>query len=264
MTQSEKVSSEEFYREYHGHLVRHLDKLLPALRASSDRLIWTAGDSSLDNKFWVPQKTAAVGAYQQVLEPPTSKMDVTFWLNQHCATGGERRRRTATINTAVEATTLNERSFRLRPQDIFLRENIQSEDILVVSVGGNDIALAPCPCTICSMAGVICLPQYCIDKAFSCGVVPCDDKCCGCGPSLCSCGCACPPCMGYFRHLFGTRTQHYIQGKESEMLSSICTIHSLYCVLHFLIHDIFGCSLDSKDQTSQDFSLYDLLSRPSK
>jgi hypothetical protein len=42
----------DFYGEYHGHKVEHLEKLLPNLRSSSDALIWTCGDSSLDNKYW--------------------------------------------------------------------------------------------------------------------------------------------------------------------------------------------------------------------
>ena len=32
-----------------------------------------------------------------------------------------------------------------------------------------------------------------------------NDCCCGCGPSLLNCACACPPCFGYFKHLFGVR-----------------------------------------------------------
>lgn len=209
-----KVSSRAFYREFRGHPVRHLEQLLPELRASSDRLIWTAGDSSLDNKYWFLDKAPAVGAYGRVLEPAVSKQDVTYWLNHHCQNSDRtHRQRTIAINTAVEATTLNERTFRLRPQDIFLRDNIQSNDILVVSVGGNDIALAPCPCTIISILGLLCcLPRSCIDKGCTCCAVPVDDCCCGCGPSLCSCAGAFPPCLGYFRHMFQVRMQKYIQG----------------------------------------------------
>ena len=43
-----------------------------------------------------------------------------------------------------------------------------------------------------------------------------DDCCCGCGPSLASCACACPPCLGYLRHLFGTRVQKYIEALTSK------------------------------------------------
>ena len=183
---SSGISSREFYGEYHGHKVRHLQRLLPPLRTSSQRLIWTAGDSSLDNKYWFDDTAPPTNsAYRDVLQPPICKKDVTFWLNFHC---NRRSNNMAAINTAVEATTLNERTFRLRPQDVFLRDNILSDDILVVSVGGNDIALMPCPCTIASVFGLLCLPSQCILNGFSCGTVPVDDCCCGCGPSICSCG----------------------------------------------------------------------------
>jgi hypothetical protein len=72
----------------------------------------------------------------------------------------------------VEATTLNERSYRLRPQDKFIRDNISSNDVLIVSVGGNDIALAPAPCTILSIAGLLCLPMGCLEGGRSFGAVP--------------------------------------------------------------------------------------------
>jgi len=214
---SQKISASEFYREYYGHRVEHLKKLLPVLRESSERIIWTAGDSSLDNKYWFSDTAPAAGAYKNVLQPAISKQDITYWLNYLCENeSSSSRQNMSAINTAVEATTLNARSFRLRPQDVFLRDNIKKDDILIVSVGGNDIALLPCPCTIVSITSLLCLPAACSEKGFSCGVVPIDDCCCGCGPSLCSCACACPPCLGYFRHLFGLRVQKYIEALTSK------------------------------------------------
>ena len=44
---------------------------------------------------------------------------------------------------------------------------------LVVSIGGNDVALAPSPCTVASILGLVCcLPSVCTDKGTSCGTVP--------------------------------------------------------------------------------------------
>lgn len=240
-----KINSVHFYREYSGHRVEHLKQLLPHLRAASDRLIWTAGDSSLDNKYWFPDRDAAPRVYRDVLHPPQSKKDVTYWLNVLCeqvgssssssttfpssAASQQQRHRTMAINTAVEATTLNERSFRLRPQDIFLRDNIQPDDLLVVSVGGNDVALLPCPCTIASILGlVLCLPKECTEKGCISCTVPVDDYCCGCGPSLCSCVGACPPCLGYNRHLFGTRVQKYIERLTSKTKPALILVCMIY------------------------------------
>ena len=72
----------------------------------------------------------------------------------------------------MEATTLNERTFSLRPQDRFLRDNVRSNDILIVSVGGNDVALCPTPCTIVSILGLLSLPYKCIENGISIGSVP--------------------------------------------------------------------------------------------
>ena len=73
----------------------------------------------------------------------------------------------------VEATTLNSRCYKLQPQDEFVRDNISKDDILIVSIGGNDIALAPAPCTIATLVGMTyCLPQKVIEKGFTCCSIP--------------------------------------------------------------------------------------------
>lgn len=217
-----KISSRSFYNEYHGHKLSHLQTLYPLLRSSSnhDALIWTAGDSSLDNKYWFQDFQPAVeGVYSDILNPPSSICDVTYWLNHLEATtnnanaaataassGSSKHESTtssntsnntryAAINCAVEATTLNQRTTRgLLPQDKFIRDNISSQDVLIISIGGNDVALAPAPCTIASLAGLLCcLPSSCLENGTTFGTVPCDDYCCGCGSSLISCCCAVPP-----------------------------------------------------------------------
>lgn len=169
-----KVSAASFYSEYHGHKVKHLKCLYPALRESCDSLLWTAGDSSLDNKYWFNDPKPAVGAYREVLDPPSSNADVTYWLNYlsiHNRRG--RPNRLAAINTAVEATTLNERTFSLRRQDKFLRDHIQPNDILVVSIGGNDVAMSPTPCTIFSILSLVCcLPPSCLENGWAGGSIP--------------------------------------------------------------------------------------------
>ena len=46
-------------------------------------LVWLAGDSSLDNKYWIPGNTAeAIGGYERVLQPPVSRQDVCYCLNR--------------------------------------------------------------------------------------------------------------------------------------------------------------------------------------
>jgi hypothetical protein len=98
-----KISFDAFYGEFHGHQVRHLEILYPPMRQAAESIIWTAGDSSLDNKYWLENRDPppAVGAYQTVLQPPHSKADVTYWMNYLCQTDPTGKRQTiATMNTA--------------------------------------------------------------------------------------------------------------------------------------------------------------------
>lgn len=155
----------------------------------------------IHSRYWINHAAPAVGVYADVLSPPRSVADVVHWLNYLSAVryddenrkgantiggsgggndyvdGGKgrrdsRARKYLAINAAVEATTLNERTLRLRPQDAFLRDNISPGDVLIVSVGGNDIALCPAPCTVASMAGLLCLPSACLSRGRSFGSVP--------------------------------------------------------------------------------------------
>jgi len=218
----QRISSRAFYATYHGHAVDHLSRLHAEARDGArpsdgrphcDAIVWLAGDSSLDNKFWFADAAPAVGPYAEVLRPPESVCDVAYWIGRHAEAREGGGPRYACVNAAVEATTLNQRrgGCSLTAQDRFLRDTIREEDVLVVSVGGNDVALCPTPCTALSMGCLLCLPASAVRDGCTCCAVPADDCCCGCGASTLSCLGSWPPCLGYFRHLFGTRVQLYIE-----------------------------------------------------
>ncbi|KAF2645215.1 hypothetical protein P280DRAFT_495163 [Massarina eburnea CBS 473.64] len=148
-----KLNASKFYHEYKGHTIHDLTilhSLVRDLRPSAP-IIWFAGDSSLDNKYWIPGSgpggedlpVSVPSIYNDVLEPPKPKPDVAFWVNHVMGA------KATCINTSIEESMLRERdSGKLLPQDEFLRQNIREGDALVVSVGGNDIALKPTPATI--------------------------------------------------------------------------------------------------------------------
>ena len=116
------INTNEFYGEYHGHKIKHLKSLHTTMRndPNVNRIIWTAGDSSLDNKYWFQDIKPAVPntAYSQLLQPPHSNADITYYMNLLCQqqnesnqSGGRNsnshRSNWATINTAGTcATTL--------------------------------------------------------------------------------------------------------------------------------------------------------------
>jgi len=80
------------------------------------------------------------------------KQDVCYHLNNLCETNGLDF---GVINCAVEASTLSSRTTNwlaeLWEPDIFVREHITNNDVLIVSIGGNDIALEPSLKTIVNM-----------------------------------------------------------------------------------------------------------------
>lgn len=170
------IDANLFYKEYHGHTIAHLEQLLTHFKTqySTTNYIYFAGDSSLDNKFWLSKEKnrPAVNGYETILNPTRMVPDVAYFLNKVLSdsnttnsevidltnedkveTASRRSRQSKTklndpryiaINAAIEESTLGARqNGKLLPQDEFVKRNITERDILVVSVGGNDIALRP-------------------------------------------------------------------------------------------------------------------------
>lgn len=132
------INFKNFYNTWHGHTIEDLKKIYINLKKNNRDIIWLCGDSTLDNKFWVLDKTVnAVGDYNDIIDTKLSHPDIAYhitslkFLNYHC------------INTAIEESTLKQRNFKLLSQDEFIRDNITSNDILIISIGGNDIAFSP-------------------------------------------------------------------------------------------------------------------------
>jgi hypothetical protein len=148
-----KVNTDKFYREYSGHPVSDLklvhDELRRAKQPEPQRIVYLAGDSSLDNKYWLHDFYDAVNGYENILSPPKMKGDISYHMNKLFS---QVKPEYVTINTSVEASTLRERETTLCPQDKFIHSHITDDDILIVSVGGNDIALSPTMATIFNMA----------------------------------------------------------------------------------------------------------------
>ncbi|KAF2844814.1 hypothetical protein T440DRAFT_473090 [Plenodomus tracheiphilus IPT5] len=147
-----KVKCARFYFEYKGHPLEDLATFREiTLQERADKpMVYFAGDSSLDNKFWVNladrDPTVAVpDIYHKALDIPQPKPDVAFWLNHVLGD------RATALNTAVEESMIRERDNSLLPHDEFIRDKIRPQDTLIISVGGNDIAFKPSFWTIINM-----------------------------------------------------------------------------------------------------------------
>ena len=144
---SGKINTSRFYYEWKGHTISDVSAFRSttlSLRPSQP-IIYLAGDSSFDNKYWVPSSGPGGESlivdvpeiYRAALDRPHPKPDIAFWLNHLLSD------RATALNLAVEESTLRERDNDLLDHDKFIRDNIRAEDILIVSVGANDIALKP-------------------------------------------------------------------------------------------------------------------------
>jgi len=226
-----RLDTGRYFFEYHGHRISDLDTVLSTLQSGGKTsFIYLAGDSSLDNKHWFSDAARpCVNGYEQLLD--YQKKDICYWINKECQDRGHRN--IACINTAVEASTLNDRAFCcMWNQDKFIRDNITEDDYLIVSVGGNDIALAPLLLTIANILFLsCCVPQCCLEA--SCAYPPnlyIDGGCCMCGLPGCISGLVSwPPGIGYFVDMFKNRVGNYVRrlvSKRKPKKVLICMIYN--------------------------------------
>jgi len=190
------------------------------------QFVFLAGDSSLDNKHWffsgfrtkAEQIMAgecdfigkAINGYERVLSPPFMVKDVAYWMNKELLEYNSGSVVSCCLNCAVEESCIVGRETTgLPPQDLFIRDTITSDDVLVVDVGGNDVALSPTPGVIFNIAWLLKLtPQFCIEHG---------------GPF-------CAPGLLYFIHMFSTRLKRYIHSLIEKQKPKKVVV----CMLYFL------------------------------
>lgn len=164
-TSVEPIFTEWYYRNWHGHTWLDLCRVYRHLRLVQgiDQIVYLAGDSSLDNKHWLLQqpRVHACKSYADIMSRPQDAVpDVSYWINKILE---DKKSKTACLMTSVEATTLGERlsmESGLRMQDRFIRDHVMAQDTIIVSIGGNDIALAPTARTMFHLAVLMLAPRF--------------------------------------------------------------------------------------------------------
>lgn len=211
-----KINSSRFYIEWKGHQIRDLTTFrdITTTVRPNKPIVYFAGDSSLDNKAWVqgtgpggePLPIAIPEIYNQTIDHPRPKPDVALWLNHFLGD------RATCINTAVEESLLRERDDDLLSHDEFIRDNIRSEDVLIVSVGANDIALRPTKQTMWAMAQLAWFTRRCSIEDGSASS------------------------LDYFRDLFGTKIQDY----TSRLVSKTKPRAVIVCMIYYPLESGLG------------------------
>lgn len=185
------VSAENFFSDYHGRPVHCLRDILRFFRETGRKIIFLAGDSSFDNVHWIfprgsrpfqflqtpeaflddassaqPKFTApALNGYEHVFSPvktvngecPMMSMDVCYWVNYWLVQRGLTEY--VAVNCAVEESTIEMRKHVLPRQDTLIQHFFCDGDILILSMGGNDVALRPLPSTQWAVAKMMLSPK---------------------------------------------------------------------------------------------------------
>lgn len=91
--------------------------------------------------------------------------DIAYWVNKHlvdrstefdAATDRASGNGSFCLNCAVEESTLSDRfNGELLAHDEFVRDNLRADDMILISAGGNDIALRPGAGTIANMLALV-------------------------------------------------------------------------------------------------------------
>ena len=219
------ISAADFYGQYHGHPLRALDSLHAALRDQNLSVAWLAGDSSLDNKHWLGGSPVVrhvalqrgnmrhtdcgrlPAAYAPAFEPGAIGLeDVAHHLAHALAVAGSASTAGSAhfgaLNCAVEESTLYDRESELLAHDTYVRDHIKAGDVLVVSVGGNDIGLHQSLRTLVSVGVLSRLPVWLIERL----------------PAW---------ALGNMRDLFGTQLERYV-GRLTERTRPRAVIVCMY------------------------------------
>lgn len=217
-THERKINTSAFYREWKGHEIAYLEcfRNTTQQKRPDKAIIYLAGDSSLDNKYWVigsgpggdPLGVSVPEIYMHALDRPTPKPDVAFWVNYMLGS------KATCINAAIEESMLRERDNGLLPQDQFIHDSIRENDILIVSIGANDIAMRPTFSTACHMVKLAwCTWQSSIISGTAWS-------------------------LPYFVSLFHTATQSYIERLTAKTKPRAVIV----CMIYFPLEKRFGQS----------------------
>ena len=109
-------------------------------------------------------------------------------------------------DAAVEESTLSDRfNGKLLEHDLFVRDNLRADDILVISAGGNDIALRPSFGTIMNMIALLLQSKSMIESGYCIG-------------------------LNHFIHLFKARMEGYIQSITATTKPKLVVV----CMIYYL------------------------------
>ncbi|KAJ3273146.1 hypothetical protein HDV01_004786 [Terramyces sp. JEL0728] len=195
------ISPTLYFALYHGILSNHLQSTVNHFHSEypQQTIIYLSGDSSLDNKHWIDGDVEIPPCYSKILVPNIMKPDVSYSIMTTIPNS-------LVVNAAVEATTIADRDNGLLESDCIIRDNIRTSDILITSIGGNDIALRP---TVFTQLNLLMLIYF--NTQFAMTNYP--QWCFG---------------VPYFKRLFGTKVKNYLERLTAKTKPSAIYVCMIY------------------------------------
>lgn len=160
-----KIDCNRFYDNYYGHRIEDLEYIVKYSKQRFESIIYLTGDSTLDNKYWLNERIPMHEKLREVMnrEYPKCRPDIAHCINTLIDP------LTVCINCAVEEATVESKSYiGLNAQDLIVMDNLNENDILVVSICGNDIALKPTLMTIFAIGSLLyCTPNSVVKSGYA-------------------------------------------------------------------------------------------------
>jgi hypothetical protein len=148
------INDVEFYGRP-GHLISHLTTIQEQFEADYRPIVYLLGDSILNNQSYLDKTMlAAVNGYEKILcdedgNPGKMLPDVCYYLSKLMADNGKPY---AVINSAIDKTWLETRKNNLTIHDMFVANRFIRRDVLVISIGADDLTVNPSLKTLWNLA----------------------------------------------------------------------------------------------------------------
>lgn len=133
--------SKDYYTNYYGHPIQDLDNLVDHCYGMNK--VYLVGDSTLDNKKWVSTLRAPpVNGYQGLVEEMVP--DVNYFFNYYLEGYNLPY---ISLNFAIEEDCIHDKMSngsvrsKLNSKESMVKNSLTHKDILIISIGGNDLSL---------------------------------------------------------------------------------------------------------------------------
>lgn len=126
-----KLDNEKYYITYDGHLPEHIQYIRNKyLEKGKNKFVYLTGESLFDNKRYIKTKSDTI--YKNIFEKEYVLNDIENQLNVKLLYDY------VCLNCSYSDSSLTDRNKRIYENDNFVRDNISTDDMLLIGLNGSD------------------------------------------------------------------------------------------------------------------------------